>query len=382
MSRHSLTLVAAVILVLAPSAVGAQSAGQTIQVSVVRANVRDAASMNGEVIFQASRNDVFTAISRSGDWYLIETSHARRGYINRSVVQALVLSELRTAAPANGVQPVSEDTTLQNADVIAMAKGGLGDAIIIEAIRMSRSTQFELGAAGLLDLTAAGVSERVIRFMIGDDAGSNSISSQGSQGAPLQLDPTSESRPAARMQPEVRQTAPPAVIAPTQRQLGLGGRVDAFTFGLGGSVRYWSNERLGFQIGISRSSVGSSNTDFGFASSFDASVLQIAPAVTFKLGEKPVTNEDVTFQPYVGGGVNIFRSSVSATVSVLGQRSSDSDSATNMGFQAFGGVEMFFNEARQLGFSTDLGYYSTAVPFAGIHVGGLAFSAAAHWYVR
>jgi hypothetical protein len=374
MSRHSLTLVAAVILVLAPSAVGAQSAGQTIQVSVVRANVRDAASMNGKVIFHASQKDVFTVISSSGDWYFIETSHARRGYINRSVVQALELSELRTAAPANG--PVSEDTTLQNADVIAMAKGGLGDAIIIEAIRMSRATQFDLGSTGLVDLAAAGVSPRVIRFMIGDDAGADDFAQSFRTDAP-QTESIQESVSIAQPQREVLHTVPSALTAPTQRHLGLGGRVDPFTLGLGGSVRYWSGDRVGFQVAISRDAFGNSDE-----SGTSVSLLRIAPAITYRFGDAPTTTEDLAYQPYFGAGIIISRVSVTSRNTIGRLRSTESESATGTRFQAFGGVELFFDEARRLGLSTDVGYYSIADPFVGIHVGGVAFSAAAHWYVR
>ena len=51
------------------------------------------------------------------------------------------------------------------ADVKMLAKSGLSDEVIISQIRNSRAV-FHLTAAEILDLKAAGVSEKVIDFMI------------------------------------------------------------------------------------------------------------------------------------------------------------------------------------------------------------------------
>ena len=51
------------------------------------------------------------------------------------------------------------------ADIKMLAKSGLSDEVIISQIRNSRAV-FHLTAAEILDLKAAGVSEKVIDFMI------------------------------------------------------------------------------------------------------------------------------------------------------------------------------------------------------------------------
>ncbi|MGO9244738.1 MAG: hypothetical protein ACLP0A_11375 [Verrucomicrobiia bacterium] len=54
---------------------------------------------------------------------------------------------------------------LGTADVKMLAKSGISDDVIISQIRNSR-TVYHLTAADILDLKDAGVSERVIDFMI------------------------------------------------------------------------------------------------------------------------------------------------------------------------------------------------------------------------
>ncbi|MGD1020710.1 MAG: hypothetical protein ABSA12_15465 [Verrucomicrobiia bacterium] len=54
---------------------------------------------------------------------------------------------------------------LGTADVKMLAKSGISDEVIISQIRNSR-TVYHLSAADILDLKGAGVSERVIDFMI------------------------------------------------------------------------------------------------------------------------------------------------------------------------------------------------------------------------
>ena len=51
------------------------------------------------------------------------------------------------------------------ADVKMLAKSGISDEVILSQIRNSR-TIYHLGAADILDLKDAGVSEKVIDFMI------------------------------------------------------------------------------------------------------------------------------------------------------------------------------------------------------------------------
>jgi hypothetical protein len=374
-----LFLLVVVLSAFAPSTVAAQSEWQSLQVRVVRANVRDAASMKGGVIFQASENDVLTVLNTSGDWYFVESSTGRRGYINKTVVRQVTPLAPDIATPTIQLE-TTNSVALRNVDVIMMTHSGLSTAVIIAAIQDAKSTQFDLSPAGLVDLKNSRVSDEVIRFMVESKTPLSAQPLQAKEDASADApQPIGQPRADIQSSPNVRQETAPQVSRPTTRRLGFGGRVGGFTLGLGGSIRYWSNDRLGFQIGVSRFSLGTSDLDFGISA--NASVLQIAPTVVYRFGE-PTHSDDITFQPYAGGGINIFRSSISATAAGLGQRFTESQSATNFGVQGFGGVEIFFDEMSRLSVSSDVGYYSTGVPFTGFRVGGLALGFAGHWYVR
>ncbi|HZZ99688.1 MAG TPA: hypothetical protein VFK07_03200 [Candidatus Paceibacterota bacterium] len=164
---------------------------------------------------------------------------------------------------------------------------------------------------------------------------------------------------------------------------GLGAQAGGFTFGLGANIRYWSRGRFGFQLGISHFGFGDTdNTTPGIAASSKVSSIQIAPSVIYRFGNPPEPDDTFVAEPYVGGGLNIFRSSISATASGFGQTLTQSESAMNMGGQGFVGAEVFFKSMPKLGLSGDLGYYSTSAPFAGYSIGGFAITVSAHWYPK
>jgi len=71
---------------------------------------------------------------------------------------------LRQQAPQTYVR-VDQGQPLGVADVKALAKSGINDDVIISQIRSSR-TVYHLSAADIIDLRDAGVSNRVIDFMI------------------------------------------------------------------------------------------------------------------------------------------------------------------------------------------------------------------------
>jgi hypothetical protein len=87
---------------------------------------------------------------------------------------------------------------LTNADVISLAKAGMGDAVIIAKIKQATSTDFKLEVADLKALKTAGVSDAVISEML--NKGSSSSAPAPAASAPA------ASRPAA--------SAPPASTAP------------------------------------------------------------------------------------------------------------------------------------------------------------------------
>src|SRR6185312_10357774 len=71
---------------------------------------------------------------------------------------------LRTQAPETYVR-VEQGQPLATADVKALAQAGVNDDIIIAQIRNSH-TIYHLSAADIIDLHNAGVSDKVVDFMI------------------------------------------------------------------------------------------------------------------------------------------------------------------------------------------------------------------------
>lgn len=178
------------------------------------------------------------------------------------------------------------------------------------------------------------------------------------------------------------QTAFPRPLGASPRTFSAGGMLGGFSFGVGGSLRYWTSDRVGVQVGLSRYSLGMSDPGpSGYSSSYEYGVSQFGPAVIFRLGG-PQVDDDLFLRPYAGGGVNIYRTSSNITVSQGGEQIRDRVSETNFGFDGFGGVEVGFRDARRITVSGDLGYYSTSMPFLGLRLGGFAYSLSVHWYFR
>jgi hypothetical protein len=63
--------------------------------------------------------------------------------------------------------PAAIASALGNDDVVALARAGFGDAVIIARIRQAADRAFDLSTRGLVQLKQAGVSERVITAMLG-----------------------------------------------------------------------------------------------------------------------------------------------------------------------------------------------------------------------
>jgi len=73
-------------------------------------------------------------------------------------------AQLRAQAPQT-LQRVEQSQPLTVADIKALTKAGISDDLIISQIRNSR-TVYHFSTAGIVDLKTAGVSERVIDFML------------------------------------------------------------------------------------------------------------------------------------------------------------------------------------------------------------------------
>lgn len=173
----------------------------------------------------------------------------------------------------------------------------------------------------------------------------------------------------------------PTPAAPEHRRLALGGRLGGFSFGVGGSIRGWASDRFAIQFDISRYSIGSSTSFGGVSVGVDYSVMQFGPSILYSF---PLENQGdgMWVSPYAGGGLNIYRTTLKSRASGFGTIDETSESETNLGFQVVGGAELRFRQVPRLGVSADLGYYSTGTPFLGIQIGGFAYGAAVHWYLR
>ena len=173
----------------------------------------------------------------------------------------------------------------------------------------------------------------------------------------------------------IRTLSHPHAEAPSR--LGIGGRAGGFTFGIGASVRSWQKGPLGFELQLSHYGVG--YQDAGLAAQASISVTQIAPVLLYRFSQSD--EDDVVVTPYVGGGMNFYRSKTSATATGYGFTEKESTSELSKGIVAMGGAEVRFKSAPRFTVSGDLGYYTTAIPF-GMQIGGIAWSVSGHWYVR
>ena len=113
----------------------------------------------------------------------------------------------QSPSPVRAPKPVVIGMT--NADVVMMVKAGLGEPVVVAAIKQAPKRSFTLSADGLVKLKAAGVSDNVIRVMLDPSASIDRVAptaaspaspapspvSTGSTPAPAADDPTAEHEP-------------------------------------------------------------------------------------------------------------------------------------------------------------------------------------------
>jgi opacity protein-like surface antigen len=157
---------------------------------------------------------------------------------------------------------------------------------------------------------------------------------------------------------------------PRPHRFGLGGSLGLSNRGGAGALRYWFGSRVGvdFTAGYYRANAGST---------LRTSSYHVSPSVLVMLTEAHPAR-DIDVRPYVGGGVGYVR----ATSSLRTDTTTTSRlSATGM--QAFGGVEMTFQEQNNLAISAELGYYRQPVRVAGAPLGdGMDMRVYVHFYLR
>jgi hypothetical protein len=95
----------------------------------------------------------------------------------------------RKSTPSRRAPAATDEIT--NDDVVKMVKAGLGDAIVISAVKGPKKPRFDLSPDGLISLKTAGVSDAVIAVMLNPDAAPDTaaVSSPVTPAAPPTPDP-------------------------------------------------------------------------------------------------------------------------------------------------------------------------------------------------
>lgn len=166
--------------------------------------------------------------------------------------------------------------------------------------------------------------------------------------------------------PGTRAVSAPAPSLPSH-VIGLGGRIGTQALGLAATGRAWTQRRIGAQLELGKSTY---TTAFGGA---QLSAMQFAPSVIYS-PRNLVTNA-VWTRPYVGGGVNFYRSTFSSSPGFPDVVDS------GVGSQMFGGAELTWANLPQVALSADLRHL-WAPTTNGFELGGMGFSVSGHWYVK
>ena len=186
--------------------------------------------------------------------------------------------------------------------------------------------------------------------------------------------PAPEAPPPAAMGvqgPRTGAVAPPSQVRSVSipHRVGLGGLMGGSTLGFGASARASVGGRFRVQLEASRYALTSAAAQQRLTS------VQVAPSLLYFLPD--TVTDYVWLRPYVGGGVTVYRSTLSGT-STAGNSLADS----RMGRQAFAGAEVALAGAPRLTLSADFGYRWRQTPFDGFQLGGQGLSVSGHWYIK
>jgi hypothetical protein len=176
--------------------------------------------------------------------------------------------------------------------------------------------------------------------------------------------------------PPARTPAPTRVVArpsvnktPESHLLGVGGLVGPMST-IGASARAWRDDRLGFQLALTRDAMSSDLAGNRVTS------MQIEPGVVYGLFDH--VTDYVWLRPYVGAAVSFRRETLRFPTATGVEPVSDS----GLGLRLFGGAEFTFASVPQLGLSVDLGYRRVPTPFLGFEADHLGAAIAGHWYIK
>jgi hypothetical protein len=175
---------------------------------------------------------------------------------------------------------------------------------------------------------------------------------------------------AQRINPRpVTNPVPRSTVSLPSHSIGVGARMGTEALGFAATGRAWGRGPLGVQLEAGRSTYSSPLLTERVSS------MQIAPSFVYALPN--MVSNALWARPYLGSGLNLYRSSLQSRVSSV------SDTVdTGIGAQIFGGAEFTLASVPQLAVSADLRHAWAPTPFSGFEMGGFGFSLSAHWYVR
>jgi hypothetical protein len=109
------SMVLALVVGLGPALPAAGDAGRQVKITGATANVRSQPSVHGQLLFQVRTGELLVLLDVAGDWYHVEASGGRQGYLYRNLAeileppppQAPPAPPAPEAAPAPSQAPVS-----------------------------------------------------------------------------------------------------------------------------------------------------------------------------------------------------------------------------------------------------------------------------------
>jgi opacity protein-like surface antigen len=121
-----MVLTAALAFLLLPPSLFADEALK-VRIVRTRASIRQAAALNAPIVGSADKGQVFDAIEKAGEWYLVQLPSGAKGYMHQSVVEEVAEAVAPSVTPPVQAPVVTEHPTTQ-APTIARQPAPKGNA--------------------------------------------------------------------------------------------------------------------------------------------------------------------------------------------------------------------------------------------------------------
>jgi Bacterial SH3 domain len=295
------TLIVGLLALLACPAIAGAQA-QAVKVTAERTSLRDKPATDAAVVATVMKGDDLDVLETSGTWYRVRArSSGREGFVHSAFVDKPTTASVNIPSP----QPLRPQPT-----------------------PAPQATS----------------------------PSNNSTPSNNSAANPTAAAPNAQQPGGGLFQPR-----PPL----GDRKFGVGLAGGGLAFGFTPSLRYWANDKTGFEVNAS------------FLNSYGYSVTAISPSLVMRFKE-PKRTGSVAFAPYFGGGITYWRFS-NGYYDYYCDLSGVSCSRSSIGFGGFGGAEVLFDAVPKLAASASLGFYSSP---SALGYGGLYLSVSAHYYFK